>query len=59
MLKRFFNELKKLQSYKIDDISHIIFYSLSDQDLDSQNTYINGISKISDRLDIYKLFEKN
>lgn len=56
--KIFFNELKKLKSYKIDDISHIIFYSLSDQDLDSQNTYINGISKISIRLHIYKLFEK-
>ena len=54
----FFEELKNLKSYKIEDVSNIIFYSIKDEDLDSKHNYINGINKISIRLDLLKLFEK-
>lgn len=56
--KVFYEELKKINSYKIEDISNIIFYSIKDEDLDSKQNYINGVSKISIRLDLFKLFEK-
>ena len=56
--KFFFEELKNLKSYKIEDVSNIIFYSIKDEDLDSNRDYMNGISKISIRLDLLKLFEK-
>ena len=56
--KVFFEELKSLKSYKIEDVSNIIFYSIKDEDLNSKHNYINGISKISIRLDLLKLFEK-
>lgn len=56
--KVFFEELKNLKSYKIEDVSNILFYSIKDEDLDSNRNYMNGISKISIRLDLLKLFEK-
>jgi hypothetical protein len=56
--KIFFEKLKQINSYKIEDISNIIFYSIKDEDLDSKQNYINGVSKISIRLDLFKLFEK-
>lgn len=53
----FFEELKNLKSYKIEDVSNIIFYSIKDEDLDSKHNYINGTTKISIRLDIFNLFQ--
>ena len=54
----FFEELENLKSYKIEDVSNIIFYSIKDEDLDSAFNYINGISKISIRLNLLKLFDE-
>lgn len=54
----FFEELRNLKSYKIEDVSNIIFYSIKDEDLDSKHNYINGITEISIRLDIFNLFQR-
>lgn len=56
--KIFFEELKNLKSYKIEDISNIIFYLIKNEDFDSKNNYIKGISEISIRLDLFNLFQK-
>ncbi|WP_323590835.1 hypothetical protein [Aliarcobacter butzleri] len=56
--KIFFEELKNLKSYKIEDISNIIFYLIKNEDFDSKNNYIKGISEMSIRLDLFNLFQK-
>lgn len=56
--KVFFEKLRNLKSYKIEDISNIIFYSIKDGDFDSKHNYIKGLTEISIRLNLFKLFEK-